>query len=60
MLIAWADSTEVPDLEGSTAGIGGSTPARVHNRVQFVTGLVVLDTDAYDRMEHHGDRRPSS
>ena len=25
VLIAWADSDEVPDLDGSTAGIGGST-----------------------------------
>jgi hypothetical protein len=57
VLIAWADATEVPDLAGSTAGIGGSTPARVHNRVQFVTGLVVLDLEAYDRMERRGDQR---
>jgi len=57
VLIAWADATEVPDLAGSTAGIGGSTPAQVHNRVQFVTGLVVLDTEAYDRMERRGDER---
>ncbi|HRK47813.1 MAG TPA: matrixin family metalloprotease, partial [Nocardioides sp.] len=25
-------------------------------RVQYITGLVVLDTDAYDRMELLGDR----
>ena len=30
---------------------------RVHRRVQFVTGMVVLDTDAYDRMELRGDER---
>ncbi len=57
VLIAWANSDEVPDLAGSTAGIGGSTPVRVHRRVQFVTGMVVLDTDAYDRMELRGDER---
>ncbi len=57
VLIAWADSDEVPDLEGSTAGIGGSTPARINQRVQFITGMVVLDTDAYDRMERRGDER---
>jgi len=56
VLISWADSAEVPDLEGATAGIGGSTPARVQRRVQYVTGLVVLDTEAYDRMELLGDR----
>ena len=60
VLIAWANSTEVPDLEGSTAGIGGSTPAREGQRVQFVTGMVVLDTDAYDRMDQQGDGRSRS
>jgi matrixin len=57
VLIAWAGSDEVPDLAGATAGIGGGTPARLHHRVQFVSGLVVLDTDAYDRMERNGDER---
>ena len=57
VLIAWADSEEVPDLAGSTAGIGGSSPARLHGRIQYVTGMVVLDTDAYDRMEQQGDDR---
>ena len=57
VLIAWASSDEVPDLAGSTAGIGGSTPARVNSRVRYVTGMVVLDTDAYDRMERQGDER---
>ena len=57
VLIAWADSGEVPSLSGSTAGIGGSSPAQVHNQVQFITGLVVLDTDAYDTMELDGDHR---
>jgi hypothetical protein len=57
VLIAWADSAEVPDLEGSTAGIGGGTPVRVGGRVRYVTGIVVLDTDAYDRMELRGDPR---
>jgi hypothetical protein len=57
VLIAWASSDEVPELAGSTAGIGGSTPAHVHHRVEFVTGMVVLDTDAYDRMERQGDKR---
>lgn len=56
VLVAWADATEVPDLEGSTAGIGGSTPVPVQGRVRFVTGMVVLDTEAYDRMESRGDR----
>jgi hypothetical protein len=57
VLVAWASSDEVPDLAGSTAGIGGSTPARVGGRVQYITGMVVLDTEAYDRMERQGDDR---
>ena len=56
VIIGWADSQEVPKLEGATAGIGGSTPAQVGNRVQFVTGEVVLDSDAYNRMERTRDR----
>jgi hypothetical protein len=55
VLIAWAGSDEVAELAGSTAGIGGSTPAQVHGRVQFVTGMVVLDTAAYAEMEAQSD-----
>ena len=57
VLIAWANADEVPDLAGSTAGIGGATPARTNGRVRFVTGVVVLDTEAFDRMEAQGDER---
>ena len=55
VLIGWADSAEVPDLKGSTAGIGGSTPVRRDGRIHFVTGVVVLDSEAYDRMEVTGE-----
>jgi hypothetical protein len=57
LLIAWANADEVPKLAGSTAGIGGSTPTWVSGRVRLVTGLVVLDSDAYDRMAREGNRR---
>lgn len=57
VLVSWADAIEVPDLAGSTAGIGGATPSRVGGRVRFVTGMVVLDTNTYDRMELTGDDR---
>jgi len=57
VLISWADSTEVPDLAGSTAGIGGSSPKLVNNRLRYVTGMVVLDTAAYDDMDLGGDER---
>lgn len=56
VIVAWATSAELPDLEGATAGIGGSTPAQVGSRVRFITGEVVLDADAYRRMERTGDR----
>ena len=55
VIIGWADSTEVPDLKGSTAGIGGSTPVRTGGRVHFATGVVVLDSEAYDQMEVSGE-----
>jgi len=57
VLIAWADSDEVPSLEGSTAGIGGSSPGRVDGRLQYITGMVVLDTFTYDRMDARGDEK---
>jgi len=60
VLIAWAGSDEVPELSGTTAGIGGGSPARVDGAVRYVTGVVVLDTDAYDRMALTGDRRGES
>ena len=49
VLIGWADSEEVPDLEGDVAGIGGATYAEVGGRRSYVTGMVVLDVEAYDR-----------
>jgi len=57
VLIAWADSAEEPRLAGATAGIGGSSVARVNHRVQYVTGMVVLDSAAYTRMAQRGDQR---
>jgi Matrixin len=54
VLIAWATSEEVPELAGETAGIGGSTPVGIGSRLEFVTGMVVLDKDAYDQMESSG------
>jgi Matrixin len=54
VLIGWASPAEVPKLEGHTAGIGGSTPQRSGEHVHFVTGIVVLDADAFDQMEITG------
>ena len=50
VLIGWADSDEVPDLEGDVAGIGGATYAEVGGRRSYVTGMVVLDVETYDKL----------
>ena len=55
VLIAWADADEVPELAGSTAGIAGSTPDGLGNGVRYISGTVVLDTEAYDRMDQQND-----
>ncbi len=48
VLIGWADSEEVPDLDGDVAGIGGATYAEVGGRRTYVTGMVVLDVETFD------------
>ena len=50
VLIGWADDDEVPDLEGDVAGIGGATYAELGGRRAYVTGMVVLDVETYDRL----------
>ncbi len=50
VLIGWADDDEVPDLEGDVAGIGGATYAERGGRRAYVTGMVVLDVETYDRL----------
>ncbi len=50
VLIGWADRDEVPDLEGDVAGIGGATYAEVGGRRTYVTGMVVLDVETYDKL----------
>ncbi len=44
-LIAWTTPQVVPELDGRTAGIGGSTPRRddFSGDLEFVTGTVALD-----------------
>ena len=45
LLVAWSDPGEVPELEGTVAGIGGPVSVRgVDGRVTYVTGHVYLDT----------------
>ena len=56
VLIGWADPDEVPDLEGDVAGIGGATYAEVGGRRTYVTGMVVLDVETYDKLALHQGR----
>lgn len=48
VLVMWAGEGEVPELGGRVVGIGGSAPAESDTgRLRYVTGRVVLDTDAF-------------
>ena len=52
VLVAWATSEEVPDLEGDIAGIGGSAAMDAGTgRLRYVTGIVVLDQDTFGDFE---------
>jgi hypothetical protein len=48
VVIGFADEDELADLEGSTAGLGGSVAQRgTLGRDYFVTGAIALDTDVF-------------
>lgn len=49
MLIAWSDPDELAALDGSVAGVGGSTPASTpgDGPLVYVTGIVALDGPAF-------------
>lgn len=55
VLIGWADSEEVPELEGSVAGLGGATQVERGGRRGYVTGMVVLDTTTTDELASQPD-----
>jgi Matrixin len=57
VLIDWATPSEVPDLEGDTVGIGGSTAVTRNGETRFMTGAVVLDEQEYARMSRSGEDR---
>ncbi len=52
VLVMWSDETEAPDLAGDIAGVGGSYRVSPFGggRERYVTGFVILDVEAYDRM----------
>jgi len=56
VLVAWADTTEVPDLEGYTAGLGGSQAKWIDGRIYWVTGGVTLDRMDFGRMDRDGQQ----
>jgi hypothetical protein len=45
VLVGWASGEEVPELAGSTVGLGGSVAVERGGRRHYVTGMVVLDVD---------------
>lgn len=53
VLIAWADESEVEELRGDVAGVGGAVAvsSRSGTRLRYVTGQVTLDEDVYDELE---------
>lgn len=51
VLIGWADDGEVDALADDVAGIGGPSVVRFGERLYFVSGSVVLDTDTTDRFD---------
>ncbi|MEJ7832014.1 MAG: matrixin family metalloprotease [Nocardioides sp.] len=62
VLIGWADAEEVPDLTGDVAGVAGPVSVTSNGRGRYVTGMVVLDAQAYERMSEgrDGDRTKSA
>lgn len=51
VLVAWATPEEVPELAGEVAGVGGAEARAVTpDRLVYVTGMVVLDRDAFAAM----------
>jgi hypothetical protein len=48
VLVAFADEDEFPDLAGDVAGVGGSSAMQISpDHREYVTGIVVLDTDVF-------------
>ncbi|CAN5583436.1 hypothetical protein BH23ACT6_BH23ACT6_26430 [soil metagenome] len=45
VVVAWADSDEVPELAGDVRGLGGSTSMQQHGERRYVSGMVVIDTN---------------
>ena len=48
VLISFATSDELSELEGQVAGVGGSASVQRHGVRTYVTGQVTLDIDTFD------------
>jgi hypothetical protein len=59
VLVAFADSTEVPGLAGDIAGLGGSSYERFDGTDLYVTGSVTLDKDWVNGALHRSSGRQS-
>lgn len=51
VIVGFADESEIPELAGRTAGLGGASALEVSGNVGYVTGAVAIDTTmlAYPR-----------
>lgn len=60
VLVAWSDNDETPELAGEVAGLGGSTAVTIRGRKVYVTGVVTLDSEAFDEISHRLNGRPQA
>jgi hypothetical protein len=58
VLVSWATESEVSQLAGRVAGIGGSLPQPARDgRLRYVTGGVTLDSASFAAMERRNEGR---
>lgn len=55
VLLGWADADEVPKLEGDVAGLAGPVTQIRQGYSRYVSGMLVLDRDAFDDLEDEFD-----
>ncbi len=55
VLIGWADATEVGELAGDVAGLGGAVSVSDGSRRHYTTGSLALDTETYARLAGRAD-----
>jgi hypothetical protein len=59
VVVGWATSSEVPELAGDVAGVGGSVPHRGDDGVvRYLTGAVTLDAETYAQLGAGTEGRP--